>query len=125
MKNDHTITLDNICQLLDYDPVTGIFLWKLPVGNTSTGKQAGTLKPDGYIRIQVNGRLYYAHRLAWLMAYGEWPSNIIDHIDGDRKNNSLANLRNATLTENNRSRKRVSAKYKKGVKKMAIGGREG
>lgn len=117
MKNDQIITLDKICQLLEYDPATGIFLWKLPMGNTSSGKQAGTLKPDGYIRIQIEGRLYYAHRLAWLVSYGEWPPSMVDHIDGDRKNNSLANLRSATLTENNRNRKRVSTKHKKGVKK--------
>lgn len=117
MKNDLTITKEEICQLLEYNPVTGIFLWLTPTGNSTIGSVAGCIKPDGYIRIQIRGRLYYAHRLAWLVFYGDWPASIVDHIDGNRGNNSISNLRNASLTENNRNRKRASTKCKKGVKK--------
>lgn len=54
----------------------------------------------GYIRIRVDGRLVLAHRIAWFLTYDEWPDTDIDHIDGDRANNRISNLRKATRAQN-------------------------
>lgn len=54
----------------------------------------------GYIYVGLAGKNYYAHRLAWLLHTGTWPANEIDHIDGNRSNNTMKNLREATHQQN-------------------------
>lgn len=60
---------------------------------------------QGYVRACVDGVLYYAHRLAWLHHHGEWPAEQLDHINGDRQDNRIANLRLASQLENHQNRK--------------------
>lgn len=87
--------------ILDYDTDTGLFTWKpRPPGHGMSGwngrcagKPAARQLPDGYMRVMHMGRGYLAHRLAWLYVHGEWPTATIDHADGDRRNNRIANLR--------------------------------
>lgn len=97
---------------LVYEPVSGKLYRKLK----KSLKEVGCLNKDlGYKVVRVGKNLYYAHRLAWILYYGEWPVDCIDHIDGDKTNNSLINLREATHTENNRNFKKrqgTSSKYK-------------
>jgi hypothetical protein len=71
----------------------------------------------GYITIRVIYKSYLAHRLAWLYVHGEWPENLIDHINNNRSDNRICNLRKATKTENNRNTLRGS-KNKSGVKSV-------
>ncbi len=101
--------------LLKYEPKTGEFFW-LPRDeiffkttrshrgwNTRySGKQAGSLR-EGYIWISVNGSNYSAHRLAWLFIYGVWPPHDIDHINGEKTDNRIENLRSVTKAENNKN----------------------
>jgi hypothetical protein len=96
------ISRDYVSQMLDYDRETGIFTWKSsPQGRIKAGSIAGSMHhPRLYIDIRINRKNYKAHRLAWLLEYGEWPSQDIDHINGDRRDNRIENLRLCTNTQN-------------------------
>lgn len=67
------------------------------------GAPVGWLTERGYIRIKVGGKIFMAHRIAWLLSTGRWPKNQIDHINGKRSDNRLINLREATQSENTRN----------------------
>ena len=71
------------------------------------GKEAGCLRSDGYRRICINGRYCLTARLIWLYAKGEWPANI-DHINHERSDNRLCNLRSVTNAENHRNKSKFS-----------------
>lgn len=101
---------------LDYDPETGVMTWRergseSHVGRYDVrlaGKVAGTLNHKGYrvVRLTIDGALqgYSSHRLIWMIAYGEDPGeNQIDHINGVRDDNRLANIRIATQSENQKN----------------------
>lgn len=95
---------DRLRYLLNYDKYTGIFTWKNPNTNAvKVGAVAGTNHND-YIRINIDNKLYKAHRLAWLYEYGEFPVNEIDHIDRNGLNNAISNLRDVTTVENHRNK---------------------
>lgn len=98
------ITIDRLKALLYYDRVTGLFIRLTSAGGKEVGSAAGTVNPDGYVQIQLDGRFYKAHRLAWFYVYGVWPRNQIDHKDLVRCNNAIDNLRLATNAENNRNK---------------------
>ncbi len=97
----NTITDSLLLEILDYDSISGVFTWaKKPNKNISIGSIAGSKTSDGYCRIKVLGAEIKAHRLAWLHHYKEWPSLEIDHINGDRFDNRISNLREVTGSEN-------------------------
>lgn len=95
--------------ILDYNPVSGELTWKTrsDVGlwwnDRYAGKVAGSISPNGYRQILINKQSHKSHRIAWLLFYGEWPSLCIDHIDRNRTNNKIENLRLATKAENGRN----------------------
>ena len=96
------ITQEKLKELLHYDPDTGIFTRKVSRGGRAIGSASGT--PDrGYIRIFVDMKGYWAHRLAWLYVYGELPKRVIDHINHTRDDNRIKNLRDVTHKENCRN----------------------
>lgn len=114
------ITQERLSELLSYEPDTGIFRWRVMRrsfgGRVKPGAIAGTPHPKGYTRIRLDQRNYYAHRLAWFYVHGSFPKEI-DHINGDRTDNRIANLRSCTRTQNNANSKirRNSASGFKGV----------
>ena len=81
------------------------------------GARAGNLNSDGYIRVMVDGKRYFVHRLIWVMCRGPIPDGMhIDHIDHDPTNNRIENLRLATTAENQRNRRGAQADSKSGIR---------
>lgn len=96
------LTAERLRQVLAYDPQTGAFTWRVTQSNRAkAGKTAGSLhRQDGYIYIRVDGVLRKAHRLAWLHVHGAWPAAGLDHVNGQRAQNAISNLREACQAEN-------------------------
>jgi hypothetical protein len=127
------ITQQRLKELFEYDPEEGRFRNRFSRGRAREADEAGSPSGHGYRKVAVDYERYYEHHLAWLYVYGEWPSEI-DHRDGDRSNNKIANLRMATRTENCFNAKRETgesglrgayreARYPKWYSKIQIGGR--
>lgn len=94
------LTKERLDQLLKYDSGSGEFTWLMPTSNRAkVGAVAGALHPAGYKRVGVDGKSYLLHRLVMLHSTGEMPK-YVDHIDGDRSNNRVSNLRSCTNQEN-------------------------
>jgi hypothetical protein len=110
--------LDELRSALSYCPDTGELRWiKHQTRRSKVGKRADLASADGYRAVFFGGRLRAAHRLAWLYVHGECPA-FLDHINGDRQDNRLANLRPATKSQNqaNRAKNRNNTSGYKGVR---------
>lgn len=114
------LTADMARELLVYDPGTGDLRWRVNRRPAKAGDIAGHLTPRGYRRVKV-GQYFYAHRLIWLMVYGAWPTNEVDHIDRDPKNNRLTNLRLASRTDQCGNKRGWSESGLKGVSRNRNG----
>lgn len=100
-KNHPELTAERLRELLSYDPITGVFHWLVDASRSvKKGRVAGCKNTDGYLVIGINGKKHKAHRLAWMYAHGDWPTEEIDHRNGVRDANWIANLRKATHAEN-------------------------
>lgn len=94
------LTQEFLKQILDYDPKSGVFIWKRSNRVRKSGEIAGGRTPSGYARVKIGQRHYLAHRLAWIWFYGQWPKYDIDHIDHNPGNNRISNLRDVPHSEN-------------------------
>lgn len=93
--------MHEIKDYLSYDPETGVFIRIQSYGRPNLcGKPLGTLSAYGYIVVWYKGKVYRAHRLAWYFVYGEFPENFIDHINENKIDNRIVNLREATDAQN-------------------------
>lgn len=93
------LTPERLRELLHYEPEVGVFSWKAPRRGVRPGR-TGNVRPDGYIRIGIDGVNYLAHRLAWLYMTGGWPTIDVDHRDGNPSNNQFINLRDVSQQMN-------------------------
>lgn len=89
------ISIDQLKQLLKYIPETGDLYW------VDTGKVAGSDASNGYRQIKIMQKVYCFHRVAWAIHYGEWPEKELDHINRNKKDNTIQNLRLCNRKENN------------------------
>lgn len=102
---------------LHYNRDTGLFIWKKVSkysNSTKVGDIAGTIDCHGYIRIHIDGKYIKAHRLAWFFEHGYFPNKSIDHINHNKRDNRICNLRDVSTLENNRN-KSITSKSKTGV----------
>lgn len=99
-KPEQILDVKNISDYLDYDPEIGIFTWKIKTKTSSAGDIAGRANCRGYVSIWINRKSYYAHRLAWALHNDSWPISDIDHINEDKSDNKISNLRLASRSEN-------------------------
>lgn len=131
------LTAERLRELLHYNPETGVFTWRVSNSNRApAGSVAGTAHGAGYRELSLDGGRYLEHRLAWFYVHGVWPTAGIDHRDGDRVNNRLLNLREATKAENQQNRAAQANNksgfvgvswYKRGhawVAQIGVGGRQ-
>jgi hypothetical protein len=101
-QKKEALTQTRLQELLDYDPATGFFTWRVARQRIQIGARAEcACRPDGYYHIRADGKLYLSHRLAWLYTYGRFPAGRLDHKDRDRENNRIKNLREVTPPQNN------------------------
>lgn len=121
------LTANCIRSLLDYEPSTGDFTWRVSRGHVAKGARAGAVGAAGYVYIGINGKTLRAHRLAWLHVHGRWPMEFLDHINGARSDNRIENLREVSNAENMQNIRVIRAKsglvgvywHKRGRKWMA------
>jgi hypothetical protein len=93
LPKEKDVTFDFINNLIDYDKETGILTWKKTKNhNAKKGREIGTTA-FGYRLVVIDQKRYQCHRLAWLLSTGHWPEFEIDHINGNRSDNRLSNLR--------------------------------
>lgn len=84
-----------------YDPITGHFHWKNKTKGARYDLRADIFhNSSGYLRLHFEGKHYQAHRVAWLFTYNEWPKELLDHINGDKTDNRIENLREADIRGN-------------------------
>ena len=114
--NKEDIPLWYVQDCLHYEPETGVFTWRMKTTRTKIGAVAGASSGgNGYVRITLAKTSYKAHRLAWFYVYGKWPEKHLDHINHNRADNRLANLREVSVQENMRNmgkRKNSACQYK-------------
>lgn len=110
------ITQSRLKELLHYNEETGVFTWKVRCGARAlAGNTAGSKTSEGYSGIHVKGKSYLSHRLAWVYTYGYFPKEEVDHINGDRSDNRILNLREATRTQNNQNLRKCQKNSSSGI----------
>ena len=110
------LTQEYLKECFNYDHDTGILRWKVrprehfatdrgwrSFNSNDAGHVSGTTYGPGYVGVTINGKRHQVHRIIWMMARGRWPELHIDHINGNRTDNRIANLREATDAENLRN----------------------
>lgn len=111
------LTHKKLVDVLDYSKETGVFKWKKRTSNrVCVGDIAGAShSKDGYIQIYISGEKFYAHRLAWFYVNREWPVGSIDHMNVNRRDNRISNLRILSKQENAQNVFKATTRSKTGL----------
>lgn len=102
-KTISELSIDRLKEVVSYNAETGVFTWLTDSTGPGKGRierPAGTVRPDGYLKIYIDGKSFLLHRLAWFYVYGEWPKGQIDHENLIHNDNRICNLRDATNGQN-------------------------
>lgn len=101
------LTIERVRELFIYDSDTGCVTYRVRRGRIRAGTPAGSLKVTGYVEVHVDGHMVRRARLAWALMHGRWPEHVIDHINHNRSDDRITNLRDVTHTENQRNQSGV------------------
>jgi hypothetical protein len=117
------VSAERLHELLDYNPITGLMTWRTATAKRRAGAVAGGLNDNGYRIICIDRKSYLAHRLVWLFVHHVWPEGALDHDNGIRSDNRIANLRLASPSQNaaNKRRARRNTSGFKGVTRTRQG----
>lgn len=113
------LTAEKLREILSYDPETGVMRWRVKYARClRPGAVAGCIDRfgSGYRRIRIDRKGYSEHRLVWMYVHGSWPTEVIDHINGDRSDNRLSNLREASWAQNQQNRNGTQKNNTSGVR---------
>ena len=109
------ITAEQLREILDYSAETGVFIWRIrPSKSVKAGNIAGNINKVGYSTLGIQGKIYKAHRLAWLYIRGTWPVGLIDHINGIKADNRFENLRDVGAEGNSQNIRKPNRRNKSG-----------
>lgn len=111
----HNLTVEYFNQIFTYHKESGVFTRNTASGRNKAGSTTGSILPCGYVYLTINGKKFIAHRVAWLLTYGEVPSGEIDHINGVKTDNRIENLRIASTKQNQENRKIAQATNSTGL----------
>jgi hypothetical protein len=117
------ITQKYLKSILHYNPLTGRFAWINGITNNPDNMHNGFLNYKGYLMIQIDGKHYRQHRLAFLYMTGEWPKVQVDHENNIKSDNRWINLRNANnqLNHYNKLKPKNNTSGAKGVRRLKTG----
>jgi hypothetical protein len=114
-KYNHKVSREQVAALLCYDPVSGVITHRVDGHRRKAGQAVGRLDTKGYLRVRLLGCELKAHRIAWLLTYGEWPRAEIDHINGCPSDNRITNLRDVSVAENGWNRNKAMRNNRSGL----------
>jgi hypothetical protein len=119
------VTIERLRELISYNPDTGVLVWiKNPaLHHRKVGCRCGAMTREGYVRLAIGGQYLMAHRVAWAIHFGAWPSGMLDHVNQIKSDNRISNLRLATASQNvaNRGARQDNSHGAKGVTRLPRG----
>lgn len=112
MSESRVLTAQEVRELFEYNNLTGELKWKTTGKGRKLNKIAGSKDRHGYLQTRIHKKIYFNHRLIWLHVYGEWPQQVIDHIDGNPLNNKIQNLRDVSRRTNQENQRKAASSNK-------------
>ena len=110
-------SIGRLREVFSYTPESGFLHWRVCMGTRGRpGARAGSLSAQGYLVVGVDGcRNLFAHRVAWAVHHGSWPAGEVDHINGDRTDNRISNLRDVSTHQNHQNMRNARQDNKTGL----------